>query len=83
MTRRVVETSLTNGALGIDFNPTSIDWTLIDRHGNLKKHGSIKINVQDKRSHQTQDIIGKTVAQLVRLAEPFQVPIVIEDLDFC
>jgi IS605 OrfB family transposase len=75
-------TSLERGALGIDFNPTSIDWALIDRHGNLKQHGSIKINVQDKRSNQTQDIIGKAVAQIIRVAEVNSVPVVIEDLDF-
>ncbi|WP_243147061.1 PspA/IM30 family protein [Scytonema sp. UIC 10036] len=49
----VIQTSLEQGALGIDFNPNSIDWSLIDRHGNLKRHGTIKINVQDKRSAQT------------------------------
>ena len=74
--------SLSRGALGIDFNPTSIDWAVIDREGNLKDHGSIKINVQDKRSNQTQDIIGKAVAQVVRVAFKYQVPVVIEDLDF-
>lgn len=79
---KVIETSFVNGALGIDFNPTSIDWTLIDHHSNVKKHGSFKINVQDKRSNQTKDIIGKTVAPIVRIAEQFQVPIVIEELDF-
>lgn len=77
-----VISSLENGAIGIDFNPSSIDWTLIDRHGNLKRHGSIKINVQDKRSSQTEDIIGKAVTQVVRIAVQHHVPIVIEDLDF-
>lgn len=70
------------GALGVDFNPSSIDWTVIDRHGNLKKHGSIKINVQSKRSNQTKDIIGKACAYVVRIASNYKVPIVIEDLDF-
>jgi IS605 OrfB family transposase len=74
--------SLKNGALGVDFNPNSIDWAVIDKHGNLKRHGSIKINVQDKRTNQTSDIIGKACAELVRLAELYQIPIVIEDLDF-
>jgi IS605 OrfB family transposase len=74
--------SLQSGALGIDFNPTSIDWAVIDREGNLRKHGSIKVNFQDKRSNQTKDIIGKAVAQIVRVAQSFQVPVVIEDLDF-
>jgi len=78
----VITTSLQNGSLGIDFNPGSIDWTLIDRHGNLKRHGSIKTNVQDKRSKQTKDIIGKAVSKVVRIALENNVPIVIEDLDF-
>ena len=78
----VIQTSLENGALGIDFNPASIDWTLIDRHGNLKRHGTIKINVQDKRSAQTKDIIGKAVSEVVRIALKYSVPVVIEDLDF-
>lgn len=77
-----VTSSLQNGALGIDFNPNSIDWSLIDKHGNLKRHGSIKINVQDKCSAQTKDIIGKAVAALVGIARQHQVPVVIEDLDF-
>jgi len=79
---RVIATSLENGAIGIDFNPGSIDWTLIDRHGNLKRHGSIKTNIQDKRSKQTKDIIGKAVAEIVRKATEYNVPVVIEDLDF-
>ena len=78
----VIQTSLENGALGIDFNPASIDWTLIDRHGNLKRHGSIRINVQDKRSAQTKDIIGKVVSEVARIALKYSVPVVIEDLDF-
>ena len=78
----VIQSSLEKGALGIDFNPNSIDWTLIDRHGNLKRHGSIKINVQDKRSVQTKDIVGKAVSEVVRIALLYSVPVVIEDLDF-
>ncbi|KYC42212.1 hypothetical protein WA1_19710 [Scytonema hofmannii PCC 7110] len=78
----VTQTFLENGALGIDFNPNSIDWSVIDRHGNLKRHGSIKINVQDKRSAQTKDIIGKAVSEVVRIALRCGVPVVIENLDF-
>jgi IS605 OrfB family transposase len=77
-----ISSSLSSGALGIDFNPTRIDWAVVDREGNLKKHGSIKINLQDKRSNQTKDIIGKAVSNIVRIAESFRVPVVIEDLDF-
>ncbi len=78
----VVQSSLQNGAVGIDFNPSSIDWSLIDRHGNLKRHGTIKINVQSKRSAQTKDIIGKAVSAIARIALEYSVPVVIEDLDF-
>jgi IS605 OrfB family transposase len=70
------------GVLGIDFNPSSIDWTIVDAHGNLKRHGSIKINIQDKSSNQTSDILGKAIASIVRIAQKYQVPISIEDLDF-
>ena len=78
----VIATSLENGSIGIDFNPGSIDWTLVDKHGNLKRHGSIKTNIQDKRTKQTKDIIGKAVAEIVRKATEYNVPVVIEDLDF-
>jgi IS605 OrfB family transposase len=75
-------TSLENGALGVDFNPNSIDWSVIDKQGNLKRHGSIKINLHSLRTNQTSDILGKACAELVRLAELYKIPIVIEDLDF-
>ena len=53
-----------------------------DRHGNLKRHGSIKTNIQDKSTNQTEDILGKAIAQIVRISQKHQVPIAIEDLDF-
>jgi IS605 OrfB family transposase len=71
-----------NGVLGIDFNPSSIDWSIVDRHGNLKRHGSVRVNIQDKSTHQTQDILGKAIAQIVNEAKVNQVPVAIEDLDF-
>jgi IS605 OrfB family transposase len=75
-------TSAQKGVLGIDFNPSSIDWAIVDAHGNLKRHGSVKINIQDKSSNQTEDILGKAIASIVRIAQQYQVPIAIEDLDF-
>jgi IS605 OrfB family transposase len=77
-----IVTSAEKGVLGIDFNPSSIDWAIVERHGNLLRHGSIKINIQDKSSHQTEDILGKAIASIVRIAQQHQVPIAIEDLDF-
>ncbi|MEC4819136.1 MAG: hypothetical protein SAK29_38565, partial [Scytonema sp. PMC 1069.18] len=75
-------TSRENGVLGIDFNPSSIDWSIVDRHGNLKQHGSVQVNIQDKSTQQTQDILGKAIAQIVNEAKVNQVSIAIEDLDF-
>ncbi len=77
-----IVTSAEKGVLGIDFNLSSIDWAIVERHGNLKRHGSIKINIQDKSSNQTSDILGKAIAEIVRIAQQCQVPIAIEDLDF-
>lgn len=71
-----------NGILGVDFNPTSIDWAFCDRQGNLKTSGTLKINIQDNSTAQTKDSLGKVCAELVGLAESFGCPIAIENLDF-
>jgi IS605 OrfB family transposase len=76
------QTSKRNGALGVDLNPTSIDWVLIDGEGNLRASGSINLNIQDKSTHQTKDILGKACAELVRIAKRELSPIVVEKLDF-
>lgn len=71
-----------SGILGVDFNPTSIDWAFCDNQGNLKTSGTLRINIQDSSSAQTKDSLGKACAELVRLAESFGCPIAIENLDF-
>lgn len=71
-----------NGMLAVDLNPTSIDWAYCDIEGNLKASGTLRINIQDKSTEQTQDALGKACAELVRLAESFGCPITIEKLDF-
>lgn len=71
-----------NGTLGVDLNPNSVDWTVCDANGNLKAHGSLRLNIQDKSSEATKDAIGKVCVELVRIAESFGCPIVIEKLDF-
>ncbi len=71
-----------NGVLGIDLNPNSVDWSVCDVAGNLKAHGSLRLNIQDKSTETTKDAIGKVCAELVRVAESFGCPIVIEKLDF-
>lgn len=71
-----------NGILGVDFNPTSIDWAYCDNQGNLKASGTLLINIQDRSTDQTKDALGKACAELVRLTESFRCPIAIEKLDF-
>ncbi len=76
------QTSKRNGAIAVDLNPTSIDWAAIDAQGNLRASGSIKVNIQDKSTHQTKDILGKACVELTRRAKTQGCPIVIEKLDF-
>ncbi len=71
-----------NGVLGVDLNPNSVDWSVCDAAGNLKAHGSLRLNVQDKLTSATEDAIGKVFAELVQISESFGTPIVIEKLDF-
>ena len=71
-----------NGMLGIDLNPNSVDWSVCDAAGSLRAAGSLKLNIQDKSTLATEDAIGKVCAELVRIAESFGTPIVIEKLDF-
>ncbi len=71
-----------NGVLGVDLNPASADWAVCDTEGNLKASGTLRLNIQDKSREATKDALGKLCAELVRLAESFEVPISIEKLDF-
>lgn len=76
------QSSHKNGVLGIDLNPNSVDWAVCDAEGNLKAHGTLRLNIQDRSTSATKDAIGKLCAELVRLAESFECPIAIEKLDF-
>ena len=71
-----------NGVLGVDLNPTSADWAVCDAEGNLKASGTLRLNIQDKSRLATKDALFKLCAELVRLAESFEVTISIEKLDF-
>jgi IS605 OrfB family transposase len=71
-----------NGMLGIDLNPNIIGWSYCDNEGNLKAKGQIKINVRDKSTNQTKAIIGDAVKKLVKLADKYDCPIRVENLDF-
>jgi IS605 OrfB family transposase len=74
--------SKANGAIGIDLNVDTIAWAHCDHNGNLKAHGQVAIELKDKSTQQTQDILSKAVVEIITLARTLQCPIVIEKLDF-
>lgn len=71
-----------NGAIGIDLNVKSIAWAYCDHEGNLKQHGQIKIDLENKSSGQTTNILSKAIGQIIEIGVDKECPIVIEKLDF-
>ena len=71
-----------NGAIGIDLNVDSIAWAYCDGQGNLAAAGQINIDLKNKSSGQTTDILSKAIGQITDLAVELECPIVIEKLDF-
>ena len=69
------------GCIGIDLNPDSVDWAYVNRDGNLKQHGKIKL-IQGLPQGKQQAQIVKACLHLVRMALLYQCPIVCEQLDF-
>lgn len=70
------------GCIGVDLNPGVIGWTKVDKNGNLEASGQIPLNLHSKSSNQSEAILSDIAAQLVLIAESYQCPIVIENLDF-
>ncbi|MGB5636847.1 MAG: IS200/IS605 family accessory protein TnpB-related protein, partial [Waterburya sp.] len=75
-------TNKNNGVMGIDLNPNLIGWAICDLEGNLKKKGTLKINILSKNTAQTSAILGDAVRDLTQMAWNYGVPIVVENLDF-
>ncbi len=71
-----------NGAIGIDLNADNIAWAYCDSEGNLKQHGQIKIDLENKSSGQTTHILSQAIGQIIDIAVDMRCPIVIEKLDF-
>ena len=71
-----------NGAIGIDLNVKSIAWAYCDNEGNLKQHGQINIDLENKSSGQTTNILSQAIGQIIDIAVEKECPIVIEKLDF-
>ncbi|WP_170124809.1 IS200/IS605 family accessory protein TnpB-related protein [Roseinatronobacter thiooxidans] len=72
------------GALGVDLNADHLAWAVIDRHGNLvkAKTGRIDLPLRGKTSGQRAALIGDASAAIVSMAAELDLPIVIESLDF-
>lgn len=70
------------GCIGIDINPKSIGYAVVDRDGNLVVKGRLPFDVSSKRRGQTLAIIADVCNSLVNLAKSFEMPICFEDLDF-
>ncbi|KAF3884805.1 MULTISPECIES: IS200/IS605 family accessory protein TnpB-related protein [Nostocales] len=72
-----------SGCIGVDLNPSVIGWTYVDAYGNLKDKGQFQLNLHSKTTTQIETILSDVAAQLVLIAESFEVPLVLENLDFC
>lgn len=70
------------GCMGLDINPGSIGFAVTNLDGNLVTHGQIKFEVASKRRGQTLAMIADAVNQILLLALNYQVPVVVEKLDF-
>lgn len=70
------------GCIGIDINPKSIGYAVVDCDGNLIAKGRLSIDVSSKRRGQTLAIIADVCNSLVNLALCFGMPISFEDLEF-
>ena len=70
------------GAIGLDLNSQSVDWSFIDQDGNLKAHGQFPLHLSGKRRGQAKAIIAEVASQIATLAQTYECPIVCESLDF-
>ncbi len=63
-----------------------VSWKQLPRpyhnEGNLKQHGQINIDLENKSSGQTTHILSQAIGQIIDIAVDKECPIVIERLDF-
>lgn len=71
------------GCIGVDLNPSVIGWAYVDAYGNLKDKGQFKLNLHSRSTNQIEAILTDIAVQLALIAESFEVPLVLENLDFC
>lgn len=70
------------GCIGIDINPKSIGYAVVDQDGNLIYKGRIPFDVSSKSRGKTKAIIADVCVSLATLALFYQMPICMEELDF-
>jgi len=70
------------GAVGVDLNANHLAVTETDRSGNFVNAFSVPLVTYGKSAHQTEALIGDSVAQVVEYARESRKPLVIERLDF-
>ncbi|MEQ8464583.1 hypothetical protein [Coleofasciculus sp. E1-EBD-02] len=70
------------GCIGIDINPKSVGYAVVDHDGNLVAKGRLPFDISSKRRGQTLAIIADVCNSLVNLALCYEMPICFENLDF-
>jgi IS605 OrfB family transposase len=70
------------GCIGIDINPKSVGYAVVDNDGNLVAKGRLPFDISSKRRGQTLAIIADVCNSLVNLALCYEMPICFENLDF-
>jgi IS605 OrfB family transposase len=75
-------TDFTQGALGIDLNPSCIALAHISNDGNLVHSWQVPILIQGKSQSQIKATLGQEIAKIVDYAVDHNLPMIIENLDF-
>jgi len=76
-----VSRTIDRGCIGIDLNPGSIGWMLVDSEGNLRRRGQIPIQTGLPRGKQEAEI-RRACFLLFQMTVVFKCPLVCEELDF-
>ncbi|MBO9127955.1 MULTISPECIES: IS200/IS605 family accessory protein TnpB-related protein [unclassified Rhizobium] len=70
------------GALGVDLNAGHVSVSVVDAAGNPVESFNIPCVTYGKTSDQARDTVRKVAAEVLAIAERFNVPVVSEKLDF-
>ncbi len=69
------------GCIGIDLNPSSVGWAYVDKDGNLKDHGTIRLQSGLPQGKQKAEYL-RVIEILAKKANKYACPIGHESLDF-